>query len=370
MLVDLVSKAYIDDAYEWPIFDYVEAHFDRLRKDAWETIYSLPRVGMWQYGAAWWVGQSGNKPTAETQIELTVVGMHHSTFLSSRVAPFIATLQFMTDLIRNAPVSTREPRNLMVTAADLNEWVLSRGGVPLSMSTVATLPAMWRREPATMGGSEQTDPDGTWAKYVPRAVLDYEGVTNLTEYVDRLEALTAVPRVSPPEAAPSPLSLVSALDFLDVTWRLAHSRPLFVYPSADRAAKLTYAAATPEEFDSRLTALGEILRSANKTVKEMHPARLKGQTFEEPLAPFRDFLTNEAPTAGASSVPDAVSTLEAALSIRDAAQHAEAGGRAVAALAELGVAHPILDHDRAWSSVTARVVAALTTIREAIIAGI
>ena len=56
-LVDLVAEAFAIDG-EWPIFDYLEAKFDQEHKDAWETLYSLPRVGRWNYGAAWWVGMN------------------------------------------------------------------------------------------------------------------------------------------------------------------------------------------------------------------------------------------------------------------------------------------------------------------------
>jgi hypothetical protein len=60
----------------------------------------------------------------------------------------------------------------------------------------------------------------------------------------------------------------------------------------------------------------------------------------------------------------ATSDLEHALAIRDAAQHAEAGDRAVRALDALAVGHPIAHVGRAWSLITARVVEVLGAIRE------
>jgi hypothetical protein len=125
------------------------------------------------------------------------------------------------------------------------------------------------------------------------------------------------------------------------------------------------AATTTEELDSRLTALGEILRTANATVRG-GGAKLARQTHEEPLAPLRDFLSRET-ALDQARIGAAITTLEAALSVRDAAQHTEAGGRAVVALAEqFNLAHPILDPAAAWTIIASRVVSAATAIREEI----
>ena len=60
----------------------------------------------------------------------------------------------------------------------------------------------------------------------------------------------------------------------------------------------------------------------------------------------------------------AVSELEHALALRDAAQHTEAGERAVRALAAFGIEYPIPNVTQAWATVSARVVEALGAIRE------
>jgi hypothetical protein len=148
-----------------------------------------------------------------------------------------------------------------------------------------------------------------------------------------------------------------------MAWRVSHGNALFSYPSAERAAKLAFPAATTEELDSRLTALGEILRTANATVR-VGGGNLARQTHEEPLAPLRDFLGRQA-ALDQARIAAAVKTLEAALSVRDAAQHTEAGGRAVRALTqEFNLAHPILDPAAAWAVISSRVVSAITAIRE------
>jgi hypothetical protein len=112
-----------------------------------------------------------------------------------------------------------------------------------------------------------------------------------------------------------------------------------------------------------MTALGEILRTANSTVRGTVTG-LARQTRERPLAPLRDFLTRQA-ALDQVRIAAAVTTLEAALSVRDAAQHTEAGGRAVVALAqEFNLTHPISDPVQAWAVISSRVVSAVTAIRE------
>ena len=168
----------------------------------------------------------------------------------------------------------------------------------------------------------------------------------------------------PTLAAPSPLDLVAALDYLDAVWRVLHKEHLFTYPSAERAAKLIYEANTGEELDARLSALGEILRSANTAAKSASETKLPAANHTDPLAPFEHHLVRTVDAEAETRVRQAVSDLERALALRDAAQHAEAGDRAVRALDAFGIGHPVADFGQAWMAVTARVVEALGAIRE------
>lgn len=364
-LVDLVAEAYEAEGGQWPIFDYLEATFDARHEDAWDILYGLPRRGQWGYGPAWWVGanQLSQKPAAEAEIELTILGMHHSSTLKDRVPIFLSTLRYMIEVQRGVPPLRREVRRLELDATTVRMMLEVQDRTHLFPESLARLPTLWKREPATFAGGEARDPMGVWTYTIPRTVLDYEGVSTIEEYVDRLEALTAIPSTPVAEATPSPLSLVSALEVLDMAWRVAHGTALFSYPSAERSAKLAFPAATTEELDSRLAALGEILRTANLTVRR-GGRRLARQTHEEPLAPLRDFLVGQT-ALDEARIGAAVTTLEAALSVRDATQHTEAGGRSVLALSQqFNLAHPIRDPTEAWAVISSRVVSAITAIRE------
>jgi hypothetical protein len=211
------------------------------------------------------------------------------------------------------------------------------------------------------GGLKQ---EGNWSRAIPREVNEFSGVKTIAEYVSRIERLTALPQVTVLPAAPSPFDLVAALDYLDAVWRVGRKKHLFTYPSAEKTAKLAHTANTSDELDSRLSALGEILRSANSNARAAAARKLTAATQEEPLAPLEDYLAQTVDASAEKRVRQAVTVLEHALAIRDAAQHTEAGDRAVRALDAFGIGHPVLDAGEAWSVIAAHVVEALAAIRE------
>jgi hypothetical protein len=221
------------------------------------------------------------------------------------------------------------------------------------------------REPSIFATGVDQTPEGQWTKAIPREVAAYQGVTTIDDYVARLERLTALPEAPVLPAAPSPLDLVSALDYLDVVWRLVHGSHLFSYPSAERTAKLAYPANTQDELASRLSGLAEILRSANSSAKAAAGAkRLAASTYERPLARLESYLVGKMDSSSEARVRLAVATLERAIAIRDAAQHAEAGERALRALTAFDIGYPITDFPGTWGVVTTAAVEALGAIRE------
>jgi hypothetical protein len=110
--------------------------------------------------------------------------------------------------------------------------------------------------------------------------------------------------------------------------------------------------------------LAEILRSARESARAVAGSGLPNATTEHPLAPFEKYLVGAADPLAEVRVRQAVRDLEHALAVRDAAQHTDAGGRAVRALEAFGIGYPIDDAPRAWQIISARVVEALGAIRE------
>lgn len=162
----------------------------------------------------------------------------------------------------------------------------------------------------------------------------------------------------PPEPAPvpqpvPPLGVVAAFDYLDVVWQLKVGRKLVHVPSAERAARLALPVSTPEEFDNRLSALGEMF-------KGLDPAPdMDAGPFEK----MRRFLARELPAESLPAVRAAIDTLFHVTHIRNGGQHFGAATQAAAALPALGLDFPITDHAGAWRIVQTHVINALDTIR-------
>lgn len=90
-------------------------------------------------------------------------------------------------------------------------------------------------------------------------VRRFRNVSSVDEYLHRLRGWIE-PAAQPAAILTSPLSLVAALDYLDVVWRLRFGTGLLVVPSAERAARLAFDGTTTEELDNRLSALGEMFK--------------------------------------------------------------------------------------------------------------
>jgi hypothetical protein len=220
---------------------------------------------------------------------------------------------------------------------------------------------MIEREPPIRGGGTLRD-DGTWSLVIPRLVNEFQEVASLEEYVAQLEAL-GQPPTPPAPAAPSPLGLVAAIDYLDTVWRLVpgHTERLFDLHSAQRAAQLAFPATTADEFASRLSGLAEILRSVQ--VPQRPRSTRNSRSRDKPFSRLERHLLALLP-GSQRRIRRAVEVLHRVIDIRDAGQHSVAGRRGAAALVELGVGYPPTDWASSWSVVAARTIEALDAIRE------
>ncbi|MFE9958942.1 hypothetical protein [Micromonospora sp. NPDC005299] len=121
---------------------------------------------------------------------------------------------------------------------------------------IRLLPGIIRGEPSTWLSTGGVGNE-VW-KPTP-FVRRFRNVSSVDEYLHRLRAWLE-PAAQPAAVVTSPLSLVAALDYLDVVWRLRFDAGLLVVPSAERAARLAFDATTAEELDNRLSALGEMFK--------------------------------------------------------------------------------------------------------------
>ncbi len=267
-LVDCVAEAFADgeEQAKWPIFDYVEGMLEKDGRRAGEILASFPRAGRWNYGAVWWEGQEGRSPRPEDEVGLTLLGMARSKSLKAFAEFVVDLIKVMAQKLESAPLSPRKPRTASITLNVVKD--IARGQrIFQSACWPCWFATALAREPF-FAGLVPSKADWTTIS-VPREARAYAGIKGIDGYVEKLEELTAVPRVPVALSTPSPLDLVTALDYLDAVWRLAHDKQaLFSFPSAERVAKLAYPPNTTDELGARLSALAEILRSAETSARD------------------------------------------------------------------------------------------------------
>ena len=144
------------------------------------------------------------------------------------------------------------------------------------------------------------------------------------------------------------MALPDALDHLDLAWRLAVGEHLVRVPRAAMAAKLTQPVGSVEEFESRCSALADLLNAFNLP---------KPATLHNMKVKLGEILGDEAGRAQA-----AVDTLRSVVALRAGQQHQGADRRAEQARVALGLAPLTGDRQGSWNRLRLVTIRALDTI--------
>jgi hypothetical protein len=283
----------------------------------------------------------------EEPVKLTIAGMAHLALFGSTVEMFLRVVNELADRRASAPFKPGSVITLEIPGAELVAD-LGLNGEPFA----ALLPELLRGEPATWHGTQPSG-DAGWTYRPSSFIRRFRGVRDINEYITRMRAWIMPPTPAPAAEPVSPLSLVAEFDSLDVVWQLKFGHALVYVPSAERAARLTLPVHTPEEFDNRLSALGEMFKGL-----DVRTDRGSG-SFDR----MRRFLRRRLPSEAHRAVQTAIDTLLEVTHIRNGGQHVGATAQAAAALPTLGLTFPITDHAAAWRIVQKRVINALDTIR-------
>ncbi|MFV2103985.1 hypothetical protein [Micromonospora sp. LOL_024] len=329
----------------WPVYQYVQAKLDDLGLDSEVVFASLPSFS--HLHLAYSLIHRDRTGGEGTPVKLTVAGMAHLDQFASVVETFLQAVNELADRRAAAPF---EPGRVVTVEISWPEMVTDLGfdGVRL----VRLLPELLQGEPATWHGWQQRG-DAAWICQPSSHLRRFRGVRDVNDYLTRMRAWIMPPE---PTAAPqpvSPLGVVAAFDYLDVVWQLKFGRKLVHVPSAERAARLALPVTTPEEFDNRLSALGEMFKGLDAA-----PDMDAG-----PFDKMRRFLTRKLSADSQPAVRAAIDTLFQVTHIRNGGQHIGAATQAAVAMPALGLDFPITNHSAAWWIVQTHVVNALDTIR-------
>jgi hypothetical protein len=361
-VVDLVATC-VAGRLVWPVFDFLDNTLENDGLDALEVLESFPRViGLGTYSATKCPHQVGQRPAPNELVRLTVLGLSRASAPAAQaiVFAYLSLLPKLAGWRRSQAVTPESPRNLEIRSD--SPVIVDAWSVP-GMPTVPPR-FVWELlgdEPPTSGLGSTLPGDEKWTRHVSREVESFVDVRSVKDYTAGVVAMVYRAPPTAPLAAPSPLDLVGALDYLDTVWRLATNGPhLFELHSAQQVARLAFPAQTEDEFASRLSGLGEVLRSATRSSALPSTARSSRGPALEPLAVHLVLLL----PAGEGRLRRAVDTLQAVIDVRDASQHSAASSKGAAALVALGEVYPPASWGDAWAHVSARTIESLDAIRE------
>ncbi len=258
LLVRTVADGFTVANGRWPVWQWVARQVEDKAHDASEILHRLPT---WQLNyRPTWFGTGGGLPGDDTPVFLTVHGMWHAdhTGVEPVTRAFIAALQVGNQLADEVQLTPTEAVRKEIDGQQLTQDVNLRAGTNLTSEQLHTL---LQHEPATWSGLRHTGYTAwTWDVLRPR-LSAYRDVASIEQYLQRLELVVGVPEFAVDYPPAPPLALVDALDHLDLAWHLATGSRLLHLPRAALTAKLALPAGSGEEFDSRCSALADVLNN-------------------------------------------------------------------------------------------------------------
>ena len=353
-LVRVAADGYAAAGRRWPYWQWVRQQLWTAHGlDGEEVLKGMPT---WEYDyRPVRLGYRGQPiPKITDQVPLSIHGLAYVSpaipAIQSLVEAFLTALKTAVVMQRGIKPEPARTVELKVSADGFTRTVNMEAGTELSADQLFDL---LRGEPATWRGVSQQNGEWIWDLTNER-LTQYAEIQKIDDYLAQLDAAVALPQQpSFYEYLPA-MALPEAFDHLGLAWRITTGQRLFHVPRASIPAKITQPAASAEEFESRCSALCDMLKSFD------FPA--EGGSLNNMKARCSDLLGAEA----AGRAHSAVDTLRLIFDIRAGQQHHGADARAERAKTALGLQQFGSDWDAAWNHLRAVAVQALDTIREEI----
>lgn len=350
--LQVIARGFAAAGGQWPIWQYVERHLDDAEIDADEVLRRLPEWRHhYRYVICW--GSTGGALAPPGRIGLTIAGIFHARepVTDELLKAFLAALAEACAAQRTIEPMPTEPVSVGLCGRELTESVVRHAAANVSPEQLVGL---LRSEPATWSQLHDVD-TSEWTWDLTRARLrPYRGIVTGEQFLTALEDLVGLsPAAAEPVVLP-PTALPEALDHLDLAWRLLTGTPLVRITRAMLPAVLTQPAASAEEFESRCSALADVMNSlCTGTPEQPSLHGLKAQ--------LADRLGERSGRAR-----EAVDVLRHIVAVRVGQQHRGADQRAQQARSALGLTAYASDWTAEWEHLRVVTVQALTTIREEI----
>lgn len=360
-LAESVTSIWVEHG-QWPTYQWVDHYMARHGLDAVETLSSFPTIGGPHAGGLIYGDVDYERsiaPTPGRRVRLTVAGLARQQVprCGDRVTLFLHLLRTAAALERDTEIDPLTVTELKLTSAQLSERVPPqlRNGVPSLYDDLDQEPVQGF---ASRGGG---GPDGSWNVTVDTRIRAYRAVESIDDYLAIVRRqLAPRPAPPPPRVLPSPVSLATALGYLDVTWQLHRKRRLLQeVTDLAGATGLAFEVGNEDEFRSRCSALMDLI--GNWDVPGV-----SGGGGGHPLQRLAAYLAENLDEDGMADARGALDVLDAVRRIRTGQQHAHRSHAVITALSELGVAGPPFDWASAWSTLRERVTLAVLDLQTAV----
>ncbi|MBP5896408.1 hypothetical protein [Streptomyces scabiei] len=178
-LLATIARSWLDRG-EWPVWGFVQHHFDQRDVDADAVFQSLPRVGPdVPYAAGYGFAVPMRAPiNPSDQVRLTMASSIILPEMRMMAGdPFVRALEYMAAFYLATAIPADGARVGLLRTENFED-------LGLKPWFVKRLPDLLSSEPTISTGGV-TFADGTWERQVNRSVRPYRGVRSIEEYVEK-----------------------------------------------------------------------------------------------------------------------------------------------------------------------------------------
>jgi hypothetical protein len=347
----------------WPNFAYVEHEMRKQDLDAKAVLASFPVVGRVEINSPCYGDVGYDRVTAlgpDTEIRLTLAGL--SKMGPDADAPVGLFMSFLREAGKVRLAAVLDPFTVTpveISKADFD--TLPEDSKLRTTSLWAAVAGLVQTEPYAVTGLRLIEhPSGSeWTARIGSKAAQYDGGVGAQEYLIEVVRILTPPRLEQPRVLPSPLGLLTALDYLNVTWKLHCRRDLVQPGTMQGTARLAADIGNEDEFSGRLSTLGDLLKSLQI------PSEPKGKEKKHSLVHLESYLLERlSDQNGQDSINRVFPVLRGITEIRNGLQHASAAPERLTAWQELGLTYPPTDWNETWLTVRAKATEAIMDLRD------
>jgi hypothetical protein len=360
----------LEENVRWPIWQYID--FSVKPYGAAVSAYSsLPGItdtrqprGLY-YGYTW-TQRREMLPSPGTEVALTVAGLYRLSY-DDLPRLYVKLLRYCVEEQTKLKPSPTAEVYVTLQFSDMLEVLLGgyseedhRSGH--SRKRLRQLGLLANNEPPTAG--RVIGADQAWSLQVPSDIVQYAEVDTVEDYLNHVVQSIEPAPIPFARSSDSPYSIPEAISFLDAVWTRHVGEPLFGRIDPSGVASLLSDAHTPDEFDSRCSALADVLAQIvvppdpGLQRKGVRPVVLLGQWFAR----------QSIPEGVAGRLQEATSVLSRIVNIRVGGQHHKDRRKTVAAFQEFGLDYPPSNWTSTWGALRQSAVNALDAIRQEVAA--